>query len=82
MISLADQIVYVDMHLQSLTREHKRVMAWYERNSWGEYDLKDEYRYSRRANAQLRTVRAVLETLQKLDGIESLFPPEEKNTNE
>lgn len=65
-ISLADQIAYIDSHLQQLMRDHKKMSAEYEKCSWGEYGLRDASRHNRLMTAQLRTVRAILETLRGL----------------
>jgi hypothetical protein len=63
-ISLADQIACVEREIKMRERVYPN---WVTRGTMTEANARKE----------IHRMRAALETLQKLDGIESLFPPEE-----
>jgi len=64
MITLADQIACVEREIKMRQRVYPN---WVTRGTMTESNARNE----------IHRMQSVLETLQKLDGIESLFPPEE-----
>lgn len=64
-ISLADQIACVEREIKMRERVYPN---WVTRGTMTDANARKE----------LARMQSVLETLQKLDGIESLFPPEDQ----
>ncbi len=68
-ITLADQIACVEREIKMRERVYPTRVALGRMTEAN-------------ARKEIHRMQAVLETLQKLDGIESLFPPEDEATNE